>query len=328
MKKRLGAWICAVLLLLSFASCGKKQYTAREFYAQDGSNVLSATTENHIVAANQALQQACGAEIVVATVDFTGAKTIDEYALDLFNKLEIGDKDKNNGVLLLFVIEEDNYWCLQGAGLERTLPTEELSAILQEYAEPDFDAGNYDAAALKTFDKLLKTLQDIYGVENLPRADYSDDALSTPRPVQERDNGIDRGTVIGIVVVVAFMLLVILAQTSSRRRSSGYTPRPRRYGYHSHPRPPRRSHMGGHGPHYGASSYRSAPPRPSHPSGSFGGRSTSHTASRPSGGSFSGRTTSHTASRPSGGSSFRSSGGGMRTGGGGSARGGGAGRGR
>ena len=57
------------------------------------------------------------------TVDFIGESNIEEYARTLFNKWGIGDKDKNNGVLLLMVIGAENYWCQQGSGLESQLPT-------------------------------------------------------------------------------------------------------------------------------------------------------------------------------------------------------------
>lgn len=55
-------------------------------YVYDGANVLSSSTESYIERTGSALAEACGAEVVVATVDFTDGEDIADYAYDLFNK--------------------------------------------------------------------------------------------------------------------------------------------------------------------------------------------------------------------------------------------------
>ncbi len=118
-----------------------------QFYVADYANVIDEATERLIVEKAAKLCEENGAQVVVVTVDFIGESTIEEYARALFNKWGIGDKDKNNGVLLLMVIGEENYWCVQGRGLEDSLPTSSIKDMLDLCLEPDFAKHDYSRGA-------------------------------------------------------------------------------------------------------------------------------------------------------------------------------------
>lgn len=118
-----------------------------QFYVADYADVIDEATERLIVEKAAKLCEENGAQVVVVTVDFIGESTIEEYARALFNKWGIGDKDKNNGVLLLMVIGEENYWCVQGRGLEDSLPTSSIKDMLDLCLEPDFAKHDYSRGA-------------------------------------------------------------------------------------------------------------------------------------------------------------------------------------
>lgn len=135
-----------------------------DFYVYDGADVLSESTESDIVSKNDILYNASGAQIVVVTVQSTGRMTTEEYAYELANSWGIGSASQNNGVLLLLSIGDEDYQCIQGSGLESSLPTSTLSRILSESLEPDFAVGDYDAGVQKTFTALYNEVCAIYGV--------------------------------------------------------------------------------------------------------------------------------------------------------------------
>ncbi len=118
-----------------------------QFYVADYADVIDEATEQLIVEKAAKLCEENGAQVVVVTVDFIGESTIEEYARTLFNKWGIGDKDKNNGVLLLMVIGEENYWCVQGSGLEEKLTTSAIKNILDLCLKPDFAKQDYSRGA-------------------------------------------------------------------------------------------------------------------------------------------------------------------------------------
>lgn len=268
-----------------------------QFYVADYANVLQQDTKDDIVEKNAVLYEQTGAQIVVVTVDFLDGMAIEDYALELFNEWGIGSAEKNNGVLLLLAIGEENYWVLQGKGIEPYLSSATLKGILDESLEPDFAKGDYDAGVQKTFTALLQEVEEIYaGDTSLP---YTASRYEPYEPYEEYETRAFRfsiGQMIGLVVV---LVLVVYTITRFAGRGGGCCLFPIFIGGRR-PRPPRPPFRGGFGPR---------PPRPPRP---------------PFGGGFGG----HGSRSGFGGGAGRGGfGGGSHRGGGGSSRGGGAGRG-
>ena len=166
------AIIIALIFVLAFAlGCAKAEnipLSDEGAYALDKSGVLSAETENRIARYNQYLAESCGAQICVVTIptmDYVGYDDIENYAYDLINAWGIGDKDEENGVLLLLVTDDELCWCLQGEGIEDTLSSSAISDILTENMRDDFYAGEFDSGTKKTFDALYRRLCAIYSVD-------------------------------------------------------------------------------------------------------------------------------------------------------------------
>lgn len=268
-----------------------------QFYVADFANVLTQETEDYIVSKNDALFGTNGAQIVVATVDFLDGYEIEDYAYAMFNEWEIGSKTKNNGVLLLLVIGEENYWMLQGKGLEDTLSSGIMKSILSEDMEPFFAIGDYNTGVIETFKSVTEVIEGVYG----PAKENPGSGWNDPQPSQTPGSSVGSAFVmIGSFLVQMFFIIIFFIVISSMLRGRRYRrgfgpiffPRPR---YHR-PMYRRDNHWSGTGMGgFGG-------PRPGGRGGSFGG------------GGF----------RSGGGS--RTGGGGSRMGGGGSSRGGGAGR--
>lgn len=283
------------------------------FFVADYADVIDEADENHIIDRNAALSEATGAQIVIATVEFIGSTPIDDYCYELFNEWGIGDKDKDNGVLLLMVIGAEDYYIMTGTGLGQLLPGGVLGNMLDEYLEPDFASGDYSAGAVKIFDELYDSVAAYYkfGTDTSGQTG-GDVGLSaaepepTPEPAQEQEKSPKRGSFVFILIVAVILLILISNVRRKARRVTGFNSAPPRGpGSFGAPPPPR-----GFG----------APPRGPGP-GSFGGFGGS---SYRSSGFSSGRSSAGRSSGFSGGSSRRSG----FSGGGGSTRGGGAGRGR
>ena len=156
--------VLAASPLAATAALGGVIGQSDSFYVADYADVITADTEQYIIEKNADLEQLCGGQIVVAAVDFLDGMDIEDYAYKLFSDWEIGDADKKNGILLLLAIGEENYWCMQGKGLENSLTSGDIDDILWNYLEEDFAAGDYDAGVRSVFDELYDRIADIYGV--------------------------------------------------------------------------------------------------------------------------------------------------------------------
>ena len=109
----------------------------------DDANVLSSSTVQTITDLNAQLESSCsGAQIGVLTVDYTGSCTTEEYALQAANAWGIGSSTGNNGVLILLVMEtqqyaDGDYYIATGDGFRNTTLESQASALAQTM-EDDF----------------------------------------------------------------------------------------------------------------------------------------------------------------------------------------------
>ena len=102
-SKKIVCLIIVIMMLLQVKTFAVVSQT-NDFYVNDYARKLSSDTKEYIMNMNIELQKKTGAQIVVVTVQSLGGQSIEEYATELFRKFGIGDKEKNNGVLLNMVL--------------------------------------------------------------------------------------------------------------------------------------------------------------------------------------------------------------------------------
>ena len=228
------AIIIAFIFVLAFAlGCAKAEnipLSDEGAYALDKSGVLSSETEDHIARYNQYLAESCGAQICVVTIptmDYVGYDDIENYAYDLFNAWGIGDKDEDNGVLLLLVTDDELCWCLQGEGIEDTLSSSAISDILTENMQDDFYAGEFDSGTKKTFDALYRRLCAIYSVDPDGVDDftydpgYNNGTVFPNEPVPAKSKKLSFWEIIVIIITVLVALRLIGKLFSAIGSNSG-----------------------------------------------------------------------------------------------------------
>ena len=228
------AIIIAFIFVLAFAlGCAKAEnipLSDEGAYALDKSGVLSSETEDHIARYNQYLAESCGAQICVVTIptmDYVGYDDIENYAYDLFNAWGIGDKDEDNGVLLLLVTDDELCWCLQGEGIEDTLSSSAISDILSENMQDDFYAGKFDSGTQKTFDALYRRICAIYSVDPDGVDDftydpgYNNGTVFPNEPVPAKSKKLSFWEIIVIIITVLVALRLIGKLFSAIGSNSG-----------------------------------------------------------------------------------------------------------
>ena len=157
--------LCICLLCLPCASAFDVVEKSVSYYVADYAGVIEPETENYIVNKNNSLSAQTGAQIVVVAVDFLDGAKIEEYSTRLFNEWAIGDSEKNNGLLLLLAVGEQEYWATQGTGIYRALTSSMLDEYLYNYLEPDFAKASYDSAVRSFFDAILGWYERYYNVK-------------------------------------------------------------------------------------------------------------------------------------------------------------------
>jgi len=111
-------------------------------YVNDYANVISSQDKNAIESLAQELDTKTTAQIAVVTIKTTSPLTIEQYAVELFQKWGIGKKGKDNGVLILMAVDDRAVRIEVGYGLEGAIPDAIASRIIRDAMMPEFKKGN------------------------------------------------------------------------------------------------------------------------------------------------------------------------------------------
>lgn len=135
---------------------------SKVFFVQDYSHVFSEETERYIF--NQAvdLQKQTTAQIVVMSVPNTHQDSLETYSISIANSLGIGQKDKDNGILILFTTEEPHVRLEVGKGLEGRITDGKAGRILDDYAVEAKNSSQWDRAASDTFTAVAREIYEEY----------------------------------------------------------------------------------------------------------------------------------------------------------------------
>jgi uncharacterized protein len=104
------------------------------------------------------LEMKSGIQLVVATVSSLDGEEIEPYANELFRTWKLGQKDKNNGVLLLVAPKERRVRIEVGYGLEGTLTDALSKVIITNAIAPRFKTGDYGDGVTRGVDDIITVL--------------------------------------------------------------------------------------------------------------------------------------------------------------------------
>jgi uncharacterized protein len=178
----------------------------------DLANVIDEATEAELDRRLRALHAATGDTIVVATVETIAPfGSIEEYAVRLFERAGIGDRQRDTGALLLVAVSDRKVRIEVGYGLEEFITDGFAGETIRQVILPAFREGRYGAGVLAGATKLVERVAERRGVtvKDLPAA--------TPR---QRNEG-PPAAAIALMVV----LFIVMMNLRRRGRRSRFGPR-------------------------------------------------------------------------------------------------------
>jgi uncharacterized protein len=185
-------WLATVAVALTFPPL-----TGR---IVDQANIIPQDTRNALEPKLVELEQKSGIQLVVATVSSLEGQEIEPYANQLFRFWKLGEKNKNNGVLLLVAPKERRVRIEVGYGLEGTL-TDALSAVIIANAiTPRFKTGDYGGG-------ITRGVDDIITVLTTDESEWSKrPSLRLDRPQQAQPTNW-----VGFIALAAFLVLLVVS---------------------------------------------------------------------------------------------------------------------
>lgn len=172
--------IALISLIFLSPSCSALESPTERFYVNDFANILSEETEQYIFDESVKLENSTSAQIVVVTVPSLEGKAIEEYATELFRIYGIGDKEKNNGVLLLVSVGDRKLRIEVGYGLEGALPDAKAGRIRDNYLTPYLKDDKWDEGILNGYKAIFQVVAKEYNYDSSIAPEELDAASETP----------------------------------------------------------------------------------------------------------------------------------------------------
>jgi uncharacterized protein len=110
----------------------------------DNAQILSPAVKQSLSESLNAHEKRTGNQIAVLTIPTLEGENIENYAVKVFESWKLGQKDKDNGVLIVVVPNDRRMRIEVGYGLEGTLTDAMAGWIIQAVMTPKFKNGDYD----------------------------------------------------------------------------------------------------------------------------------------------------------------------------------------
>ncbi len=151
-----------IVSISCFAIIPPKPFTS--IYCQDLANVLTDRTKLKINSISHEINLKTGVQIVVLVVPSLNGINESDYALDVFRTWGIGNKEKNNGILILLALKERKSRIEVGYGLEGALPDGKVGRIIDEYMVPALKQEQYDTAVRQGYKEISQIVAQEYKI--------------------------------------------------------------------------------------------------------------------------------------------------------------------
>jgi len=206
------------LLLLLLLTLALPLQAAPEFPALTGrvvdqAGLLSQQARSELTAMLAEHEKATSNQLVVVTLKSLQGYDIAEYGYQLGRHWGIGQKGKNNGVLLIVAPTERKVRIEVGYGLEGTLTDAISHDIIQKVILPRFRQGDYPAGIRQGTEAILTALGGSYVIQPPPAQangkSGKDDEIATMLIIGFVIANIFGGTLLGRVIVGAVIGTIV-----------------------------------------------------------------------------------------------------------------------
>lgn len=182
-------------------------------YVNDYVGILNNNELQQIVSIGKELEDKTTAQAIVVIIDSTNGEPIESYANNLFRRWGIGDKNKDNGLLLL-VSMNDKKWRIEvGRGLEGAIPDALSNTIMTSLAQPNFASGNYGTGIVESYSTISDYIANEYNTT-------LEKSLKVQLPNNNYTNQTNKRSKYGGIVGGTFLVLFILDILLNRGRLS------------------------------------------------------------------------------------------------------------
>lgn len=177
-------------------------------YVTDPTNILAPAATDTIDAILGRLEKSTGIETAVVMLPSIGENDIFDFSTSLFRKWGIGKKKSDNGLLILFVMDQHKVRFATGYGIEGTMTDAKSKRIQTQYMVPAFKRSDWNKGMVDGVRATAKVL------DGSMEPEAADDDTETS------DILFSIGIMIGVILLAMFVSSIKQRCPKCRKRSA------------------------------------------------------------------------------------------------------------
>jgi uncharacterized protein len=180
-------------------------------YVTDLAGIISAEKKANLEALCTELEQKTGAQMAIVTVQSLEGESVEQFAVDLFKQLGVGEKKDKRGVLLLVAPKDRKYRIEVGYGLEPVI-NDARAGDAGRAMVPFLRQNDFGKAAEVGAWQLAKYIADDAGVT----------LSGQPPAVRHQDQGGNFKFPVGLLLIAFFVLFRVISGLSRGGGGRGF----------------------------------------------------------------------------------------------------------
>ncbi|MBU3188665.1 TPM domain-containing protein [Clostridium bowmanii] len=201
MLTMISTFLLSGILAMTFVNAEPKFPVATELkYVNDYVKVIDNESAQYILSVGKELENKTGAQATVVVIASLQGESIESYANGLFRNWGIGQKDKNNGLLILLSMQEKRWRVEVGTGLEGAITDIYSASVMNDFAVPKFKQNQYGQGLRAAYSIISDSIAKEYKVKldkniNVPK--YNENVRNSSAP--KKGNGF---LLIGLILLI------------------------------------------------------------------------------------------------------------------------------
>ena len=217
---RLLRTLLALLLLLPMAAQAQPNFPKRDREpVVDAANLLNDAQKAEITRLAEDINKATTRQFVVATIPDLQGYPIEDYGYQLGRAWGIGQKDANNGILLIVAPKERKVRIEVGYGLEPIMTDAMSSSIIQDTILPRFKAGDMPGGIVAGAQAIGEQMKLPLEAAEAKAKAQADKASTTHRQNRRSGGGFPIGLLFwGVILLFVILPMFGFSRFGKRRR--------------------------------------------------------------------------------------------------------------
>lgn len=167
-------------------------------YVTDSAGILSASARSQLESFLKQYESQTSHQVVVAIFNSMDGGSLEDISIRLAEAWKIGQKETDNGVILLIFIQDRKMRIEVGYGLEGQLTDAQSGMILRDVIAPNFQRQNYDAGVVAGVQAIIQALAGTGEAVAQPNKRHGPVGLP-----------VNVGAILKIISIIAFILFLL-----------------------------------------------------------------------------------------------------------------------